>query len=237
MTRSTIHLRAIVTMAIGFALLAASGARAEFPEPINNYVNDYAGALSTADAEAIYGMFEYLEEQTKMEATVVTMKSMDQYAAGYSSIESFATDLFNDWGIGNLPENTGVLILVCVQDRECRIELGGGFKRQHDAMAKRIIDDRMIPYFKGGDYSRGIYEGARGVIDEFTQEVSFWGYYKWHIIGGVFGFLCVIAGVSCAMSGKKGWGWKFFGIILAVFGVVLMILSVVSAITGNSGSG
>ena len=42
------------------------------------------------------------------------------------SIEAFATALFNTYGIGNMPKNNGVLLLVAVRDRKARIELGSG---------------------------------------------------------------------------------------------------------------
>jgi len=191
-----------------------------FPSPKDDYVNDFAGVINKPDTDAIRKMFKDLEYQTGIEAVVVTINSISDYKMEGLTIESFATGLFNKWGVGHKKENNGVMILVSVADRKCRIELGGGYGAQYNAAMKEIIDNKMIPYFKTGDYSRGIYEGSRAVIEAVTKKVSWFEFYRWHIIIGAIILLCLAAGISCMRQGKNGWGWGFFAIV----GVLLLFL-------------
>lgn len=75
-------------------------------------------------------------KKTGIEAVVVTINSIGDYQTGDATIEAFATNLFNTWGIGHKKENNGVLILVAVKDRKARIELGKGYGREYDSAMK-----------------------------------------------------------------------------------------------------
>jgi uncharacterized protein len=208
-------------------LLSATVAHGQqgYPSPTDDYVNDYAGVLNKPDIESIRKMFKALEYQTGIEVVVVTINSINDYPTGDTTIESFATNLFNTWGIGHKKENNGVLILIAVKDRNCSIELGRGYGRRYDSVMKQVIDENMVPYFKTDDYSRGTYEGSRGVIEKVTKKVSWFSFYKWHILIGILIIVCILAGISCMRSGKKGWGWAFF----VVAGMLLLFLIRMSA--------
>jgi uncharacterized protein len=222
-------------MILGFLSsgLSAQGL-AGYPKPTDDYVNDFAGVLNKPDSEAIRKMFKDLEYKTGIEAVAVTINSVGDYNKVDSGLESFATNLFNTWGIGHKKGNNGVLILVAVKDRKCRIELGGGYGRIYDPVMKQVIDENMLPYFKDGDYSRGIFEGSRAVIDKITKKVSWYSFYKWHILAVILIVLCIFAGFSCIRSGKSGWGWAFF----ATAGVLIFFLiSLLSRGKSSSGFG
>jgi uncharacterized membrane protein YgcG len=145
-----------------------------YPQPQDNYVNDYAGLLTVRHAGKIRKSFAKLEERRGVEAVVVTINSIRDYPTGDSTIESFATNLFNTWGIGHKEKNDGVLILVAVKDRECRIELGAGYGTAYDSAMKSVIDRKMIPCFKKGDYSTEIYKAAFAAIGKLTGKIP-WG--------------------------------------------------------------
>lgn len=191
-----------------------------YPAAADDYLNDFAGVLNKPDSEAIRKMFKDLEYKTGVEVVAVTINSINDYNTGDSTLESFATKLFNTWGIGHKKENNGVLILVAVKDRKCRIELGRGYGNRYDSAMKQVIDENMTPYFKTGEYSRGIFEGSRAVIEKITRKVSWFSFYKWHLLIGVVIIVCIFAGFSCMRSGKKGWGWAFF----AAAGVLIFFL-------------
>jgi len=193
-------------------------ANAAYPVPQDDYLNDFAGVISDVDASRIREMFKRLEKQTGIEAVVVTVNSIADYGTGDATIKDFATALGNKWGVGHKKSNDGIVMLVAVKDRNCWIATGTGYPSEVDHRMKKVIDNRMTPYFKTDDYSRGIYEGSVGVIEAVTKKISWWSYHKWHIIIGVVIAACVFAGISCMASGKRGWGWAFFvaaGILLA----------------------
>ncbi len=224
-----------LTVILGFVLSITTAQGQEgYPSPTDDYVNDYAGVLDQGDADAIRKMFKDLEYQTGIEAVAVTINSIGDYNTGDTTIEDFATSLFNTWGIGHKKENNGVLILVAVKDRKCRIELGRGYGRIYDSVMKQVIDEKMIPYFRTNGYSRGIYEGARGVIEKVTKKVSWFSFYKWHILIAILIIVCIFAGISCMRSGKKGWGWAFF---IAAGMLLLFLIKMLAKGKSSSGFG
>jgi uncharacterized protein len=79
-------------------------------------------------------------------------------------LEAFATRLFNDRGIGDPQRNDGVLLLLAVKDRVVRIELGSGYGRSLDARMGSVIETRMVPQFRRGDYGAGVVAGLEGVV-------------------------------------------------------------------------
>lgn len=191
-----------------------------YPKPTDDYVNDFAEVIDDANYDHIWEMLDKLEVQTGIEVVVVTIDAVADYNTSDNSIEEFATGLFNDWGVGHKKENNGILILLSVQDRECRIELGGGYKSHYDKVMKRIIDQTMVPKFKTGDYSLGLKTGAEEVIKSVTKEVSWFEFYKWHLLIVLLIVICIFAGINCMKSGKKGWGWAFF----AAAGFLIILL-------------
>jgi uncharacterized protein len=166
-----------LAIVFGFCWLGALvKAQGGYPQSTDRYVNDYAGVLTGGDSQKIRTMFANLEEQTGIEAVAVTIDSIRDYDTRDETIETFATHLFNTWGIGDRVKNNGVLILVAIQDRAVRIELGAGYGREYNTAMKRVIDGTMIPAFRQNDYSRGIYQGSRAAIAGLTgvwPEISF----------------------------------------------------------------
>ena len=71
-------------------------------------------------------------------------------------IDSFATELFTDWGIGKEDNDNGVLYLVAMGDRKAVIRTGYGAEGVvPDIIAGRIIRSSN-QYFKGGDTDGGV---------------------------------------------------------------------------------
>ncbi len=132
------------------------------------FVIDYANILqkSTMDAIGEVQRVAYTEHHATI--IVVTVRSMRDYGAANMSIEEFTTRWFNQWGIGKKLEdgtlsNNGILLLVSLGDRKARIELGADWGRAFDATARNIMDNRIIPHFKAGDFNGGILAGARAL--------------------------------------------------------------------------
>ena len=86
-----------------------------YPVHTNLYVNDLASLISDEDEAALMQQLETLRKDKGIEVTVLTIDSRKTYGNS-DSIESFATGLFNEWGIGNAKRNDGILILVARQD-------------------------------------------------------------------------------------------------------------------------
>jgi uncharacterized protein len=84
---------------------------------------------------------------------------------------SYAVKLFEKWGIGKKAQDNGILLLVSMQDRALKIEVGYGLEGIiTDLDAKRIIDDVIIPRFKINDYNTGIYNGIAEIANLIYAE-------------------------------------------------------------------
>lgn len=133
-------------------------------------MNDYAGVMREKHKSYIRAKLADLDKRTGIEATVLTIESIYDYDTGDETIESFATNLFNSWGIGNREKDDGLLILIAVRDHQVRIEVGTGYGSSLDQPMQRVIDEKMVPHFRQENYSTGIYEGTLAAIKEVTGD-------------------------------------------------------------------
>ena len=135
--------------ALLFALtLLAHGAGFQIPQQTGGYVSDYAGMLSEADEAKLNARLVRFNQATGVQSVIVTVKTLDG-----DPIEDAAERLFKTWGIGSKERNDGVLLLVSLEERALRIEVGYGLEgRITDADSGRIINDLMLPLFKQGKF-------------------------------------------------------------------------------------
>ncbi len=142
----------------------------DYPAPVDAYVNDFANVLSDTEADEIAQRLGRLYDETGIEAVVVTVPSFSDFGTGDRTLEIFATNLFNTWAIGDSELNNGALIVLAVNDREVRIELGAGYETALDDPVQAIIDEQLIPRFREGDYGGGLRDGALRLADVLTAE-------------------------------------------------------------------
>jgi uncharacterized protein len=190
-------------------------AQSPYPPRLDAHLNDYAELLTPEDAATVRDLYRDLEQQTGIDGVVLTIGSIGSYSSNDSTIEAFATNLFNTWGIGDAARNDGVLMLVAVDDRQMRIELGAGYDASYDARMQRIIDSQMLPAFREDNYSGGIVQGSRALVAELMGQppgdrggiLGFIDSIRWTLgriggvaiatIGGVFaGFAAIVAAVA-----------------------------------------
>lgn len=224
-------------LAVFFVTAVLPAFAAVYPPPTEEYVNDFAGVISPGDAGRIRELLARVEREAGIEITVVTIASLEEQGAS-SSLRRYAAGLFDSWGVGDSRRSDGVMLLFSLGDREVWVEMGAGYQSRHDAALQEVVDSRMLPYFRDGDYSRGLYEGARGVSEVVTRQVSWLSYHKWPLILSAVAAACICAGVSCMRSGKKGWGYVFFSIagVLLLF-VIKILLSGKGGRRGGFGGG
>jgi len=129
---------------------------AQLPPAPSQYIVDKAGVLRQQDIADIDKMLSDIERQTSCQVVVAIYESLPSGQA----LEDYANRLFRAWGIGKKEKNNGVLLLIFIKDRKLRIEVGYGLEGViPDAIAKRIIDERIAPFFRSGNYGEGIKSG------------------------------------------------------------------------------
>lgn len=136
------------------------------------YVNDYADVLSEETKTHIMNMNVELEQKTGAQVVVVTINTLNGEA-----IETYATRLFREFGIGDKTKNNGLLLLLVVNDRESRIEVGYGLEGAlPDGKTGRIQDEYMIPYYSNNNWDEGIKKGFDACLsviqDEYDVELE-----------------------------------------------------------------
>lgn len=231
----------IVCIVLCGALCPATDAEkdyAPYPQPDRGYVTDLANLLTSEQEEELESRLYTCEKENGFEMAVVTIDSIaDWPGTANSSIETFATGLFNAYGIGNVPKNNGVLLLVAVRDRKARIELGAYYGRARDGDANRIMQRVIIPQFRKDRYDKGIINGTRALIAEFGGMRIIPGWVKLVVAGLIIVLIPVT--ISLFRSGKRGWGWVCVGfiIILLLAFFVLTKKTVQSLPEGGSSGG
>jgi uncharacterized protein len=64
-------------------------------------------------------------------------------------LETYSLRVANTWGLGYKGFDNGILVLLALQERKVRIELGKGMERYiSDAQAGSIIEESMVPAFR-----------------------------------------------------------------------------------------
>jgi uncharacterized protein len=154
---------AIFISVIFSAVLPAE--EAQYPSP-SGYINDFAGLLSEKTEDVLDNKIKDLKAQTTAEVAVVTVETIAP-----ESIEEYANKLFEKWGVGREGEDNGILILVAVKERKTRIEVGYGLEGAvTDAESSRIIEGVMLPFFKKGNFEKGIDLAVQAVIALVAKE-------------------------------------------------------------------
>ncbi|MCI2398728.1 TPM domain-containing protein [Aliiroseovarius subalbicans] len=151
------------------ALLLPGLAQAQsWPIYENTYVNDYANLLEEDAETRVRRQLEVLREETGIEATVLTLFTRKGFEEA-GSMETFATGLFNHWGIGDATRNDGILIMVLSEDREMRIELGSGYGAGFDREAQDVIDRVFLPAFQADDMQYGVEAGTDATLTRIAR--------------------------------------------------------------------
>lgn len=137
----------------------------EIPKPVG-YVNDFAGVISTENKDNLNSYLKELDKKTSAEVAVVTLTSLKG-----NSIEDVSLGIGRNWGIGKKGKNNGVLVLVAINDKKMRIEVGYGLEGAiPDGKAGRIRNNYMIPAFRQGNYEKGIVNGTLAIASEIAKE-------------------------------------------------------------------
>ena len=143
---------------------------AVYPPHQDEFVNDFAGVIEPADAARIRAAAKASLDRGVPILAATIRRLADQGAADWS-IERYATNLYNEWGIGDKATNRGVLLLVSVADRKLRIATGTGLGNR-DGAARQVIDGTIVPRFKSGDFSGGIAEGVEAISRWFVPAAA-----------------------------------------------------------------
>lgn len=144
-----------------------ASADVNYPSPTNyKYINDYVDILSKDEKEKIISIGKELEDKTTAQSIVVIIDSTDDI-----EIADYALNLFRTWGIGQKNKDNGLLILIAIEDRAWRVEVGRGLEGAiPDVLSNRVMDTLAKNNFKNGDYGLGIVNSYSAFSDLIAEE-------------------------------------------------------------------
>jgi uncharacterized protein len=157
---------AALAIAAAFVLAAPAIADPTFPELNGQRVVDDAHILPAATQADLTQKSADLEAKTGDQLVVVTVPSLQG-----DSIEDFGYKLGRHWAIGQKDKNNGVLFIVAPTEHKVRIEVGYGLEDvMTDALSSVILQEKVLPKFRQGDYAGGTTAGVDAVIQQLTLD-------------------------------------------------------------------
>ena len=162
--------RGLGAIAVLLLVLAAWQALAANFPALTGRIVDAANVIDAPTRASIEPKLVELENKSGIQLVVATVASLEG-----RDIESYATDLFRNWKLGEKKKNNGLLLLVAPAEHKVRIEVGYGNEgAMTDGLAGVIIANGMVPRFKANDYSGGIARGVDDIIAVLTTDSAEW---------------------------------------------------------------
>jgi uncharacterized protein len=142
-------------------LFAGLPVRAEIPVPmLAQRVTDLTGLLTQDQRTELEHRLARFESEKGSQIAVLLVPTTQP-----ETIEQYSIRVADAWKLGRKGVDDGILVLVAQQDRALRIEVGRGLEGVvPDAIAKRVIEEIMLPRFKQGDLYGGLSAGIDRTI-------------------------------------------------------------------------
>ena len=127
---------------------------------LDQRVIDLTGTLDASTTTRLKAQLAALEQRKGAQVAVLLIPTI-----GDASLEDYTNQLFRAWKLGRKDVNDGILLLVAKDDRKVRIEVGYGLEGTvTDLLSHRIIEERIKPAFRQGDYAGGISQGVNDLV-------------------------------------------------------------------------
>jgi uncharacterized protein len=141
--------------------MQAGFAQALVPVPaLTAPVTDLTGTLTPDQASALEAKLRAFEQAKGSQVAVLIVPTTRP-----EEIEQYSIRVVEQWRLGRGKVDDGVLLLVALNDRRMRIEVGYGLEGAlPDATANRIIQQDITPAFRRGDIYGGITVGVDRIM-------------------------------------------------------------------------
>ncbi|MGO9472029.1 MAG: TPM domain-containing protein [Rhodomicrobium sp.] len=199
------NLIAQLLLVLTVLLLVASGAYAEpkFP-PLTGRIVDDAHLLTPADKASIEADLKALDAKSSDQLVVYTTNSLQGYP-----IADFGYQLGRAWGIGQKGTNNGVILIVAPTERKVRIEVGRGLEPQlTDLLSTLIIQNRILPEFRRGQFSAGVKAGVHDIKDVLLGDAE----------------AVKQRAAARPIAARKGQGWEELIPLIFIVGIFIFVL-------------
>lgn len=149
----------VILLACALVWSAHSAAQVAVP-PLTGHVIDQTGTLTAEQKAALELALTAFEARKGSQLAVLMVAS-----SAPEEIEQYALRVAEQWKLGRKKVDDGAILVIAKDDRAMRIEVGYGLEGAlSDLTSKRIIDETILPRFKGQDFYGGIAAGVEQVI-------------------------------------------------------------------------
>ena len=153
----------VLALVLGFSFLVQAQNFPVQPNP-PRLVNDFAHILSASQNQALENKLVAYNDSTSTQIAIVIIETLDGAEVG-----SYAAELGEKWGVGSKKNLNGVMILMANKEHKVTIRTGYGVEEKLGAIiCDRIIQNKLIPNFKQGNF----YEGFDEATDEIMARLS-----------------------------------------------------------------
>lgn len=161
-------MRRLLFIVISAALLSVVAVHAESVPRPTDWVSDFAGVVSSEYRDKIVALIKELEQKTSAEIMVIAVNSIAPYDE-----KSYARMIFDSWKPGKRGRDNGVLVLLAIKERRWRIEAGYGVEGiLPDGLCGQIGRNYMVPFFKQGEYGKGLYNGVAAIASVIAKDAN-----------------------------------------------------------------
>jgi len=176
----TLRWLTIAALMVGACRVASGETVSTMPAP-TGYVSDLAGVLTPETRAGLEELCTEVDRQAHAQIAVVTVKSLESdpvkgQKAGDAlpapSIEEFATALEDKWKVGTKGTDRGILLIVSLNPRKYRIEVGYGLEGILPDGKVGDIGRDMVPSLHTGDYNAAIALGAREIAQVIATDAG-----------------------------------------------------------------
>jgi uncharacterized protein len=197
--------------------------------PLQARVTDTTGTLTAAQQAELEGKLAAFEQRKGAQIALLVVATTQPEA-----IEQYSIRVADAWKLGREKSDDGALLLVALQDRALRIEVGRGLEGAlPDATANRILDETIKPLFRQGDIFAGVSAGLARIMQVVDGEPLPPPDRAWRAPGDrLFGFLPVLfIGVVAVGAILRGILGRALG-SLATGGLAGLVIWVLSSVLG-----
>ncbi len=145
---------------------------------VSAYVTDKAGVLTQQELQALNTRIGRFTDTTSNQIAVYITNDI-----GRNTIDEFTIAFGHKNGVGRKDLDNGIAMVVIPKTRNQRgqVFMATGYGLEGaipDAIAKRIVDNEIIPNFKRGNYYQGISQGLGVAMKLAAGEISVKQYKK-----------------------------------------------------------
>lgn len=222
-------LLALIFLVQAFAVNAQPTPQSPVPLPVPfNPIVDNANVIDAETRQRLESIYLNLKERANIEYAVLTVPT-----TGDADIFDFSLAVARGWGIGAKDgDRAGLLLVVAIQDRKYFTQVSRHVEGDlPDGLIGQIQRERLVPAFRQGNYSKGIFDTIQAYVATLASKRGF-------TIEGIdqrYAYSERPAELERAQPVQKTLGTVCVGIVIIVF--ILILLSSASRRGGRRGGG